>query len=145
MNSPASQRKMFPDRLHFTAGDADLIKELLPDLEAMGFEIKPLENNEFEVHGAPPDLAGELLTPILEGMLEHYKLNKMELKIDRRQNLLLAMARNLSVRPGRELSDEEHKALIEALFESSVPTESPSGKVIIKMISPIEIENMFKK
>ena len=145
MDIAASQRKMFPEKLSFSPADAELIRELLPELKAMGFDIKPLDNNEFEVYGTPPDLAGELLTPILEGMLDYYKLNKMELKIDKRRNLLLSMARNLSVRPGRELSDEEVKALTDALFESDLPTESPSGKPILRVISEDRIEDFFKK
>jgi DNA mismatch repair protein MutL len=78
-------------------------------------------------------------------MLDYYKLNKMELKIDKRRNLLLSMARNLSVRPGRELSAEEVKALTDALFESDLPTESPSGKPILRVISEDRIEDFFKK
>lgn len=144
-DSSASQRKIFPDKLMFSAADADLIKDLLPELKALGFEINPLDNNEFEVYGTPPDLSDELLTPILEGMLEYYKLNKMELKIDKRQNLLLSMARNLSVRPGHVLSTEENNALIQALFESSVPDSSPSGKPIIKLIGAEELAAKFKQ
>ena len=142
--SSASQRKMFPDKLMFSAADADLIVDLLPELQALGFDINPLKNNEFEVFGTPPDLSDELLTPILEGMLEHYKLNKMELKIDKRQNVLLSMARNLSVRPGQILSNEESDALVQALFESSVPDKSPSGKPVIKLINAVELAAIFK-
>jgi len=140
----SSQRKIFPEKLMFSAADSDLILDLLPELDALGFEIKPLNNNEFEVYGTPPDLSEELLTPIIEGMLEYYKLNKMELKIDKRQNVLLSMARNLSVRPGHVLGSEEINALVQALFESSVPDKSPSGKPIIKLIGAEELAAKFK-
>ena len=68
----------------------------------------------------------------------------MELKIDKRQNVLLSMARNLSVRPGHVLGSEEINALVQALFESSVPDKSPSGKPIIKLIGAEELAAKFK-
>jgi DNA mismatch repair protein MutL len=140
----ASQRKIFPDRIAFSAPDTELIRDLQPDLIALGFEFNYLENNEIEVIGAPPDLVDEPLGEILEGMLEYYKLNRIELRIDKRKNLILSMARNLSIRPGQSLSEEENKALIEALAESAAPEKAPSGKVIIQHIPLEDIHQMFK-
>ncbi len=140
----ASQRKIFTEILSFSAPDAELVMDLLDDLLAMGFEIIPHENNDFEVVGAPPDLADEPLQSIIEGMLDFYKLNKMELRIDRRRNLLLSMARNLSIRPGQSISNEEVQALMQALSESSVPSESPSGKKVFRWLNTAEISQFFK-
>ena len=97
--SSASQRKIFPERLNFSAPDVELILDLKAELLSLGFEFNILDNSEIEVIGAPPDLVDEPLTQILEGMLEFFKLNRMELRIDKRKNLILSMARNLSVRP----------------------------------------------
>ncbi|MBN2745167.1 MAG: DNA mismatch repair endonuclease MutL [Bacteroidales bacterium] len=140
----ASQRKIFTEILSFSAPDAELVVDLLDDLLAMGFEIIPRENNDFEVVGAPPDLADEPLQSIIEGMLDFYKLNKMELRIDRRRNLLLSMARNLSIRPGQSINNEEVQALMQALSESSVPSESPSGKKVFRWLNSSEISQLFK-
>lgn len=139
----ACQRKMFPEMLQFSPADAALLMDLDQEMRALGFDFKSLENNAFEVYGTPPDLSNEILTPIIEGMLDHFKLNRMELKIDKRQNVLLSMAKNLSVRPGRMLSDSENEALIQALFESEMPSVSPSGNQIIIMISPEEMSEKF--
>jgi DNA mismatch repair protein MutL len=144
VGSSSSQRRIFPDLLEFSAPDAELISELLPDLLSLGFEIIPLKNNEFEVVGAPPDLADEPLTQILEGMLDFYKLNKMELRIDKRKNLILSMAKNLSIRPGQHINNEEISALMNALSESALPFKSPSGKTIIVELSLDDIVKFFK-
>jgi DNA mismatch repair protein MutL len=142
--SGSSQRKMFPDRVEFSAPDAELLIELLPEMSALGFEIIPLGNNEFDILGAPPDLADESLSPILEGMMDFYKLNRMELRVDKRMNVILSMARNLAVRPGVRLSNEEVASLVEALEESAMPFEAPSGKPIIKKFLTEDITKLFK-
>jgi len=144
MSKGSSQRKIFPERLQLSATDAELLIDLLPELNALGFEFNALINNEFDVYGTPPDLSNEILLPIIEGMLDYYKLNQMELKIDKRRNVLLSMAKKLSVRQGQELVQEEINALINALFESALPAKSPSGKDIIAIISPSEVAAKFR-
>lgn len=143
LNKANSQRKLFPEIIELSSPDAELMMELLPEMTALGFEINPLKDNEFEVIGAPPDLADEALLPILEGMLDFYKLNKMELRIDKRKNVILSMARNLSIRPGQNLTAEEVTALVEALSESASPVESPSGKIVIRELTLEEISSLF--
>lgn len=141
---PSSQSKLFPDMLKFSTPDFELVCDLKGELEALGFRFKIVGDNTIEVNGTPPDLSDEMLTPIIEGMLEHFKLNQMELRIDRRQNLLLSMAKNLSIKPGRKLEAVEIEALIDALVESKLPEKSPSGKPIIKSITNLQIEDFFK-
>ncbi len=76
-------------------------------------------------------------------MLEHFKNNQMNLSIDKHQNILLSMAKNLSVKSGRKLSDQEINALMEAFINSEQKDVSPSGAKIISMLSTEEIDNLF--
>lgn len=143
-DSPASQRKLFPEIMEFSAADLDLLKELWKEIHQLGFELKELENNEIQILGAPPDIVNEASDHILEGMLEHYKNNQISIQLDKRSNVLLSMAKNLSVRSGQSLKKEEMQSLVQALFESDEKTYSPSGQKIMINLSENELNSKFK-
>ncbi len=141
--SPISQKMLFPETIQFSSSDMDLINELWDEIMALGFILEKTKNNDIQVIGAPPEFNSESIQPVLEGMLEHYKNNQINLRLDKRQNILLSMAKNLSVKSGRKLNQEEIDALMEAYFESQQKDMSPSGKRIISGISREELNNKF--
>jgi DNA mismatch repair protein MutL len=142
-STPLSQRKLFPETIEFTGNDLDIINELWEEIRSLGFELERIKGGEIQVIGAPTDLQNEAVQPLLEGMLEHYKNNQIKLRIDKRQNILLSMANNLSVKVGQKLNDEEISALMEAFFECSQKDISPSGRKIMTYLSKEEIEHKF--
>ncbi len=142
-DKPASQRKLFPEIVNFSAADMDLIRELWDEIHRLGFELKELDNNEIEITGTPPDIVNEAADRILEGMLEHYKNNQIGLRLDKRSNVLLSMAKNLSIRSGQPLKSEEMQALVQALFECPEHAYSPSGLKIMEQISLDELAEKF--
>jgi len=143
-DKPASQRKLFPEIMEVSPADLDLLRELWKEIHKLGFELKELDNNEIQILGAPPDIVNEASDRILEGLLEHYKNNQIEVRLDKKSNIILSMAKNLSVRYGQVLNEEEMKALVQALLESSDYAYSPSGQKIITKLNIEELNNMFK-
>ena len=142
---PACQKKLFPEIIAFSPADIDLIQELWDEIHKLGFELKKLENNEIEVIGAPPEIANMSSVEILEGMLEQYKNNQMELRLDKQSNVLLSISKNLAVQSGQVLENQEMQSLVEALFECEEHAYSPTGQEIIKTISIHQINNLFNK
>lgn len=142
--TPLSQQKLFPEMIQFSANDLDLIHELWDEIHKMGFQLLEETPGEIQVIGAPPELNNDSIQHILEGMLEHFKNNQIALRIDKHQNILLSMAKNLSVKPGRKLSIEEINALMEAFLTSSQKDISPSGNKIISYLSSDEMAQRFK-
>ena len=69
-------------------------------------------------------------------MLFEYKSSTMQKFSNRSQSLLAALARQMSVRPGREMSQEEMQQLVADLFACPMADTSPSGKKIISVINP---------
>ena len=143
-DSPACQRKLFPEIIEFSPADMDLVKELWEEIHQLGFELKELDTNEIQILGAPPDIVNEASDRILEGMLEHYKNNQIEVRLDKKSNILLSMAKNLSVREGQVLKAEEMTALVEALFECKENAYSPSGQKTMTKLGIEELNYKFK-
>jgi DNA mismatch repair protein MutL len=139
-----SQQQLFPQTIVFSQADAALIKELKKDLYYLGFDIEDFGSNTFVVNGSPSEWVDENPQDMIESMLENYKKNLIDLKLDKKMNLSLAMARNMSIKHGKKLEKEEIQNLIDRLFACKIPYQSPSGKKVLFTLTLDELSEKFK-
>jgi len=138
-----SQQELFPQQITFPLSDAEIIREIKPELELLGFGFNDLGKNTFVVTGIPAGPVNKNIKELLEKILDNYKQNLLELDQGVKANLAKAMAANMSVKTVQNLSVEEMEALVSQLFSSSMPEVSPSGKKIISLLSQDDIEKLF--
>ncbi|MEP6610712.1 MAG: DNA mismatch repair endonuclease MutL, partial [Mucilaginibacter sp.] len=86
-HSGVSQQSLFPESVTLNSSDFELLKELLPDIRALGFDIREFGKNTVVVEGVPADLNNTSEHEILEQLLEGFKNNQSILKLDKRDNL----------------------------------------------------------
>jgi DNA mismatch repair protein MutL len=139
-----SQQQLFPQTIVFSPSDSELLKDLKNEMALLGFDVNEFGLNTFIVNGIPANMADENIKHIIEGMLENFKKNLMSLKVDKKNNLALSMARNMAIKPGKVLMLEEMQNLIDRLFACKLPYQSPSGKKILISISLDELSEKFK-
>lgn len=141
----ATQQVLFPVTIELTANDFVLIESLFPLFKLLGFEIEPFGKNTVVVQGTPAELGEFNTQEMVEGILETYKLNTFDTKIDPFENMCKSMAKNACIKYGKKLEDEEIALLIEHLFNCENPMYSPSGKPIIMEMSKYDLDAFFKK
>lgn len=131
---------MFPETISLSNADCELMAEISDELNDCGFVISQLGRDMFSVSAVPDDieLKGISITQLLEGVLEDYK-SAGALRADRKEAVILSMARKLSVRPGQFLSSDMMKLMISKLFASSNPEISPEGKKIFTIIPAVDL------
>jgi len=78
-------------------------------------------------------------------LLEQFKENKQNLKLDLRDNLARSLAVNTSVKRGKKLSVAEMKSLIDELFACKTFYKSPGGKLILVRYTFDELEGNLGK
>jgi DNA mismatch repair protein MutL len=144
-NKSSSQQELFPKTIELNSSDFALVKELQKDIHSLGFEISEFGKNTFVIHGVPADTAEHDSTMLLEGLIQNYKENLMELKSDKRENLARSMARNMAVKSGRTLTQEEMNLIIDELFACKMPYVTPSGKPTVATFSSEDLDKRFKK
>ncbi len=137
----ATQKLLFPKNLELPAADAALLRDILDEVNRLGFEIAEFGANAFVIHGTPADLSGVSEEALLEKVLAQYKDN-LELELGTQDNLARAMARNAAVRRGQPLSVPEMQDLTDRLFACAVPFSSPSGR---KCFITFELEELQKR
>ncbi len=144
-HSASSQQLLFPETLEFNTSDTALVQLLLAELNALGFAIEAFGKNTFVVHGIPPIMKDTDSKHSLERILEEFKKNQSELKLNTQENLARSMAYNAAVKSGKQLSNEEMKSIIDELFACAQPYSSPSGKPTLITFSLEDLEKRFKK
>jgi DNA mismatch repair protein MutL len=141
----ATQQELFPKTIELNPSDFVLVKELQPEIQAMGFDIREFGKNVYVIHGVPADTTNYDSAVLLEGLIENYKQNLLELKSDKRENLARSMARNMSIKSGKPLSQEEMNNLIDELFACKMPYSTANGKPTITTFSTDDLDKRFKK
>ena len=122
------QQLLFPETLEFSNTDAELLKEIAPEIKSLGFNFDQMGKSTFVVSGLPAELKSTDTKGTLENLLEQFKINKSELKLETRENLAISMARSASIKVGQQLSIEEMSSLIDQLFACEMPHSLPNGK-----------------
>jgi len=143
-NVAFSQKKLFPEVIEFSKPDFSLMKELLPDLESIGFDLEIFGTNSFIINGVPADLKIDSIQDFIEKMFEDFKNSLGAKDTDKKERLSKALAINASVKPGTTLSKEEMTTIIDKLFACENPYFSPAGKAVLLTISKAEIDKKFE-
>ncbi|TSJ43175.1 DNA mismatch repair endonuclease MutL [Mucilaginibacter corticis] len=144
-HSGVSQQSLFPQSLTLNSSDFELLRELLPDIRALGFDIREFGKNTVVVEGIPADLNNVGEHELLERLLEGFKNNLSILKLDKRDNLARSLARNAAIKAGTKLSSEEMNLLTDQLFACQMPNVALNGKPVISTFTLNELLERFEK
>jgi DNA mismatch repair protein MutL len=144
-HSGVSQQSLFPQSVTLNSSDFELLKELLPDIRALGFDIREFGKNTVVVEGIPAELHNVDENALLELLLEGFKNNQSVLKLDKRDSLARSLARNAAIKGGTKMSLEEMNLLIDQLFACQMPNVALNGKLIISTFTLNELAERFEK
>jgi len=144
-HSGVSQQSLFPQSVTLNSSDFELLKELLPDIRALGFDIREFGKNTVVVEGIPADLSNVDENKLLETLLEGYKNNQSILKLDKRDSLARSLARNAATKSGTKMSLEEMNLLVDQLFACQMPNLALNGKLVITTFTLNELLERFEK
>ena len=140
-HSGVSQQELFPQALSLNVNDASLLKEMLPELENLGFVLEQANPTTFMINGTPSDATGCDAVALLEKILDNYKINRTDLQLDRKLSLAKTMAMQLSIKAQTKLSETEMQNIVDQLFACNVAEVAPNGKKIYVIIN---MEDYFK-
>ncbi len=140
-----TQKELFPRTLELPPADAALLREMLPDVNLLGYDIAEFGRDTFIIHGIPADLPGSQdEVKVLETLLRRYKEN-LDLSLPAHDNLARSLARSAAIRRGQSLTIAEMQELIDQLFACAMPFKSPSGRNCFLTFDLEELEGRFKE
>lgn len=141
--SIVSQQELFPQKIELDTADSLLLKSILDDLLALGFDIREFGTNTFVVNGTPGLLDTSTPQMIVEKLLEEYKNSPVDAQAKVREQVAGSLAKASALDYGIELKREEADRLIDKLFACETPNYSPDGKKVLTIIPLGDIEKLF--
>lgn len=143
-NRNESQRQLFPQSFELNAGDTQILLDILPEINNLGFDIQEFGRNSFVIHGFPADIIQGDEKKMVEELIEQYKMNSSVTRLSKRETLAKSLAYSSAIKAGKVLSVEEMKTLIDELFACQNPYTAPNGRFTFITINNDELEKRFE-
>ncbi len=142
-NRVATQQQLFPQTIELDPADTLLLKEIIGELQELGFDIGEFGKNTFVINGTPGILENVSPGEMVIDMLEAYK-NSGDIKEKACERAAVALASASAIGYGKVLEQKEMQELIDNLFACEMPNFSPAGKPAIQIIPTDDFERKFK-
>ncbi len=139
-----SQQTLFPETIEFSIQEAIIVEEILPQLQVFGFDIRPLGRNAFVVHGMPLEIEMSAVHGFLHELINQFKNQNAQLAVSKFDQIVIRMAVNAAIKPGKPLNETEMQTIIDELFACEMPYYTPEGKQTIVTITLEELKERFK-
>lgn len=139
-----SQQQLFPQNIHLSPDDTQIIKSLLEQLINIGFTLEEAGTNDFVITGVPSDLQDINTASVIETIIENHKASINDLNFDKNVSLARSIAIKSAIKSGTKLDEREMQDIFDSLFMCSVPKVSPDGKNIITIVGITELENLLQ-
>ncbi len=138
-----SQQLLFPHTIELSAGDFAIVDELIPHLEKLGFQLKVFGKNTVMMEGVPLDVKSGQESLILQEIVDLYKENEHQQKLEPRDNLAKSFACKAAIKFGDAMNQAEMRSLIEQLFATQVPYVCPHGRPVVIKLTLSELAKRF--
>ncbi len=138
-----TQKMLFPETVTFAPAECPLLPIVLPELQALGFDIQTTGNDSWVVNGIPAGLEGLNVPNLIQQMVVNVDSQEMSLKEKVDQSLALTMAGQAAIPQGQVLNNDEMETLVNDLFACENVNYTPDGKTIVAILPQKDIEQMF--
>jgi DNA mismatch repair protein MutL len=139
-----AQRLLFPALVDLTQDQLDLLLEVGPWLEQLGWDLSLLAPPTVVVQGVPAGIAAEhagvLLQDVLDGLAEESARHPHE---DMAERVARSFACHAAVKAGDPLEPREMRELVDRLFGTSRPHGDPHGRPTFVQLDLDELHRRF--
>ncbi len=136
------QKEFFPKKMQFSKADADLLRQILPEVRDTGFDIEEFGGETFILHGQPATFVHvEDRESVIENLLSQFKQN-VDYQTNTKEGIARVLATKGAIRKGRALTETEMQDIIDKLFACASPFTTPSGR---PCFITMELEDLQKR
>ncbi len=138
----SAQQLLFPITLDFSTADFDILVQMIPVLNKIGFGVREFGERSIIVDAIPAGFArfedGKILWEFIEEMRVHGKLSSGYL-----DKLAAAIACRSAIKAGKPLTQAEMQYLVDRLFATKSPFICPHGRPTIVKLTLDELDRRF--
>jgi len=129
--------------VEFSPVSADLLKEHIPTLEKLGFDIEDFGPGSFVIRSVPGSLQGSSPEAILRAAVEDLEVDETPLEKNIEDKIIARVCKRAAVKAGMVLSPEEQKQLLLDLEACQSPRTCPHGRPTMIHLSVDLLERKF--
>jgi DNA mismatch repair protein MutL len=141
---PLSQQLLFPQEIHLSPGDMELFKEILEDVESLGFDISIPAEQCLMINGVPFETIASEVDKIIDTVLDSYKNESDAWKLDSHKYMARNLAISNSIKSGKALNTTEMNQLVDELFACEMPFVSVHNKPTAIILEMSELLKRFQ-
>ena len=141
--SVVSQQQLFPVTIHLPSQEAIILREILRDVNQLGFDIREFGGDSFIIQAVPAGEIGDDPQLWISSFIRQYQDAESLPESETGEKMARAMARSLCVKAGKSLSEEEMRLMIDQLFACQQPHFTPGGKKTYTILSLADLEKLF--
>jgi len=138
------QQSMFPETVALSAGAAEMVNDILPELRTLGYDLEQIDRTSFAVNGIPVEEESCNVQQVIEQFVEMYKTHQFLHKTDKNSAIAKSLAKQKCTSKLQILTELEQQAFVKQWLQCKIPHVSPSGKKITKNFTNVEIQKFFE-
>ena len=143
-NKGTSQQLLFPATQEFSADDYNVLVDIIPSLNTLGFRLREFGPQTVLVEAVPTGMRGGSEGAILKEIIDYYRENRV-FDYSPSKRLAASYSCKAAVKAGDPLTEEEMRVLVDRLFATENPFYCPHGRPIIINLSIDELDKRFER
>ncbi len=144
---PSQQRLLMDEMLEVSQKNIELLKEVMPLLNRLGFEIDAFGEQTYVIRAIPAVLVDENAVELVRRFLEEKEEGKVSTNLENYQEDVAALiaCKRQSVKAHDAMTPEAVTSLVEQLANCQNPFNCPHGRPAILKYTFAELEKQFKR
>lgn len=128
LKNPPSQTLLESVVVDFSPASADLVKENLPVLRSLGFDVEEFGPGAFVIRAVPAVLGSGSPEGVLRAAVEDLEVDESPLEGRMEEKIIARVCKRAAVKAGQVLTPEEQKGLLLDLEACQSPRTCPHGR-----------------
>ncbi|MEO5988011.1 MAG: hypothetical protein ABIU54_10515, partial [Candidatus Eisenbacteria bacterium] len=142
-NQGTSQGLLFPVLVDLSRAQFELLLEVGPHLQQLGWDLSPLSAPTVSIQGVPSGLRIEQPAQLLQDVLDGIPDGGPTAQDDLLERLACSHACHAAIRAGDTMSVEEMRTLVDRLFATTRPHGDPHGRPTFVRMDIEELHRRF--
>ena len=139
----AMQQLLFPEVIELPQDEMVLLQTMLPDLQAIGFDIAQFSPTSYSIQAIPSQLTNGAAVPTLQEIVHRVRERGADTQAEWREQIALGLAQSAAIPYGKTLSVDEMRDLVKRLMQLPQYRHTADGKTIVSLLTDDEIEKRF--
>ncbi|MCK9562156.1 MAG: DNA mismatch repair endonuclease MutL [Bacteroidales bacterium] len=138
----ASQKTLLPIQIEVTHSECVILKQILPELQSLGFDIEEFGSQSFVIQGCPSSLETTHVESIIRDFIYDFNENHTNITEKMYESVAKSMAKTSALYRNVHMQQDEMQVFISQLFQCESHSLSADGKVAVVLL---EYDEIFKK